>query len=135
MKPSDIELPSNRKFGFFFTAIFAIAGFYIYHNSEYSDVFAYAFFLVAVFLIAVTFIDADLLLPFNKLWMRFGLLLGKVVNPIVMGIIFFALFTPISIFIRLFGRDELRLKIKNKASHWKEREDGKLQNNTFKNQF
>ena len=66
----------------------------------------------------VTLIKSDALLPLNKLWMRFGVLLGIIVSPIVLGIIFFGMFTPIAILIRFSGRDELHLKFTQKGSHW-----------------
>ncbi|MDB2564391.1 SxtJ family membrane protein, partial [Amylibacter sp.] len=70
----------------------------------------------------------------NKLWMSFGFLLGKIVSPLIIGIIFFALFTPIAVVMRLFGRDELRLRFKSKESHWINREIS-MQPNSFRNQF
>ena len=79
-------------------------------------------------------IKADLLHPLNKLWMRFGLLLGMIVSPIVLGAIFFLLFTPIAVLMRLFGRDELRLRFKKQSSHWIKREK-ETQSQSFKNQF
>jgi len=66
--------------------------------------------------------------------MRFGLLLGMIVSPIVLGLIFFALFTPIALFMRLFGRDELRLRLREKSTHWVRREET-TQTNSFKHQF
>jgi hypothetical protein len=66
--------------------------------------------------------------------MQFGLLLSKIVSPIVFGIIFFGLFTPIAILMRLWGRDELRLKFKRKTSHWISRSEP-IQADSFKQQF
>ena len=67
--------------------------------------------------------------------MRFGVLIGIVVSPIVLGMIFFGLFTPISIIMKLIGRDELSLKIFNRDSFWKERNDIQNDSETFFNQF
>ena len=68
--------------------------------------------------------------------MQLGLLLGMIINPIVLGIIFFGLFTPMSLLMKLFKRDELRLKlITDRKSHWKVRDKGDAQTNIFKNQF
>jgi hypothetical protein len=92
-------------------------------------------FLVLLTLFAtVTLVKPDLLRPLNKLWMRFGFLLGKIVSPLILGIIFFALFTPIAVIMRLFRRDELRLRFKHKNSHWINREES-TQSTFFKNQF
>ena len=105
MKFSEIELPSNRKFGFFFTFVFCSSSslFLLYENIDW----AYAFVAAASIFLLITLIKSDTLLPLNKLWMRFGLLLGMIVSPIVLGLIFFGLFTPIAILMRLSGRDEL----------------------------
>ena len=85
-------------------------------------------------LLSATIIKPDTLLPLNKLWMRFGLLLGMIISPIVMGVIFFVIFTPIALIMRLFGRDELRLQFNKQSSHWVGRTD-EAQPVTFKNQF
>ena len=73
--------------------------------------------------------------PLNKLWMRLGLLLGMIMSPIVMGIIFFGLFTPISLVMRLLGRDELKLKPKPCQSSWRLVEHSRPDLQSFKNQF
>jgi hypothetical protein len=66
--------------------------------------------------------------------MRFGLLLGMIVSPIVLGLIFFIMFTPVAFLMRLRGRDELRLKSKEKHTHWIQR-DTPMQTDSFKHQF
>ena len=116
MKFSNIKLPSNKRFGYFFSAIFFIAtGYFIYMENQ---IVGYIFAIISILFIATTLINADLLRPLNKLWMYFGLLLGKIISPIVLGIIFFGLFTPYGIVMRLLGRDELCLKIQKNKSHW-----------------
>jgi hypothetical protein len=84
--------------------------------------------------LVITIINAKILLPLNKLWMKFGILLGMIVSPIIMGIIYFGIFTPIAIIMRLAGRDELRLRLKKQKTHWINR---KILNKVdlFKNQF
>ncbi len=82
----------------------------------------------------ITFFKADILRPLNKLWMSIGLVLGMIVSPIVMGFIFFVIFTPIGILMRFFGRDELLLRFKKKSSYWTKRNDD-IQSNSFRNQF
>ena len=133
MKFSEIELPPNRNFGLFFTFVFAVASAYFYYAENMT--WAYSFFAAAFVFLIVTLVKRYALLPLNKLWMRFGLLLGMIVSPIVMGIIFFALFTPISLLMRLFGRDELRLKLKSRHSYWKHKETSTASADTFKHQF
>ena len=132
MKFSEVELPSNKKFGFFFTSIFGLAALYFYLIGLMS--WAYSMAVVAVIFLVVTIAKADILLPLNKLWMKFGLLLGMIISPIILGVIFFGLFTPIALLMRLSGRDELRLKFSSKASHWILRSES-IQSKSFKNQF
>lgn len=132
MNMAETELPSNRKFGFFFTFVFAVVAEYFYYSTNVS--WAYVFVVAALIFLLVTLIKSDALLPLNKLWMRFGLLLGMIVSPIVVGIIFFGLFTPIAILMRLSGRDELRLKFSHKVSHWINRSEP-IKPELFKHQF
>ena len=129
---SDVELPSNRKFGFFFTALFLIAAVYSFYTS--SQTWLYALSALGVAFFTVTLVRADVFLPLNKLWMRLGLLLGMIFSPIVMGLVFFVMFTPVAICMRLFGRDELRLRFKQRTSHWTRR-DVTTQSDSFKYQF
>mgnify|MGYP003330250331 FL=1 len=132
MKFSEIELPSNRKFGFFFTFVFAAVAAYFFYSANVS--WAYVFVAAALAFLLITLIKSDAFLPLNKLWMRFGLLLGMIVSPIVLGIIFFGLFAPIAMLMRLSGRDELRLKFSQKASHWITRSEP-IKSESFKEQF
>ena len=132
MKFSEIELPSNRKFGIFFTFVFAVAAAYFYSSDIVTWV--YIFSATSVVFLSITLIKDKLLLPLNKLWMRFGLMLGMIVSPIVLGVIFFGLFTPIATLMRLSGRDELKLKLSRKASHWISRSEP-IKSKSFKNQF
>jgi hypothetical protein len=116
MKFFEVKLPPNRKFGLFFTAIFLLASSYSHYVD--SEVMFYIFGIICLIFLIITIIHADTLLPLNKLWMKFGILLGIVVSPIIMGIIFFGIFTPIAIIMRLSGRDELRLRFQKKKTHW-----------------
>ena len=130
----NLKLPSNRKFGFFFTSVFALLG--TYFLKEESNSIAYVMFAITVLFFLTTLIKSDALLSLNKLWMRLGLLLGTIASPIVLGIMFFGLFTPMSLLMKLFRRDELRLKlVADRKSHWKKRNVDDAQTNTFKHQF
>ena len=131
MKHNNLILPSNKNFGFFFTFIFFVAGSYFFFND--GIITAYIFFALSVTFLLITFINADALLSLNKLWMRFGQLIGMIISPIVLGVIFFLFILPYSLVMRIFGRDELRLKFKRK-SNWKTREKTMPQTN-FKQQF
>jgi len=129
---SNIELPSNQKFGYFFTFIFLIASIYFYFREVNM-----AFYLIgvcSVFFFLITFFKAEILMPLNKLWMSFGLFLGMIVSPVVMGMIFFLIFTPIGILMKLFGRDELLLKFNKRCSYWSRRNED-IYSNSFSRQF
>ena len=103
MKFSEVELPSNRKFGFFFAFIFGLAALYLYVNTSMLWAYSMAFFSTVFLFVAI--VKADVLLPLNKLWFRFGLLLSMIVSPIVLGVIFFGMSTPIAVLMRMNGRD------------------------------
>ena len=130
---NSIELPSNRSFGFFFSALFAASSVYYYINTFIPAFLFFAIFTLVTFLVVV--ISPSHLLPFNKLWMELGLLIGKVVSPIVLGAVFFLLITPVGIAMRLAGRDELQLKLHRKGSCWKNRAPTGPEPASFKNQF
>ena len=132
LNKTDLQLPSNRKFGFFFTFVFAAAAAYSYYAANVT--WAYVFNVTTLIFLLITLVKSDALLPLNKLWMRFGLLLSMIVSPIVLGTIFFGLFTPIAMLMRLNGRDELRLKFTQKASHWISRGEP-IKSGSFKHLF
>ena len=128
----NIKLPSNKKFGYFFTFIFLCFSIYFYFK-EIIFV-SYALGLSSLIFFVITIYKADILRSLNKLWMRFGFILGVIVSPIVMGLIFFIIFTPIGILMKLYGRDELLLRFKNEHSYWIKRNED-IQSNSFRNQF
>jgi len=132
MKLHDIKLPSNKKFGFFFTIIFILLTSVFYFNESF--VWAYFFASTSSIFLIITIVNANILRPLNKLWMYLGLILGLIISPIVLGIIFFGIFTPIALLMRITGRDELRLKLKNKTSHWISR-DETIRVESFEKQF
>ena len=134
MKGSNTPLPSNRKFGVFFTTLALIlTGYFLWKQELVSVILSFSF---AVILLLITLIKDRLLLPLNRLWMRLGLLLGSIFNPIVMGFLFFFLFTPIAVIGRLIGRDELRLKKTDKeTSYWVMRSYNEQNDDAFKDQF
>ena len=74
--------------------------------------------------------NSKILTPLNKLWMKFGLLLGNIVAPIVMGIVYFGVVTPTGILLRLFGKDILMLKKNKNSSYWLNKDN---KNNNMKN--
>ena len=116
MKFSDIEIPSNSKFGFFITLVFSAIAAYFFIAKTITWV--YVFIVVALLFLVITLVNDKLLLPLNKLWMRFGLLVGMIISPILLGIIFFGLITPYGLIMRLFGRDELRIHKRKTGKYW-----------------
>ena len=133
MKTSDSQLPSNKSFGYFFAFIFLVIGSYF--------LFANLFFLYVIFFsLAILFILSSIFFPdylfiLNKLWMKFGMVLAKIINPIILGFIFLFIFTPIGLFFKLIKRDELGLKVKKKISYWKNPNSLNKNSSSFKNQF
>lgn len=128
----NIKLPSNQKFGYFFSAIFLILGLYLLYSKF--NLISYIFFVLSVIFIIVAYIKPILLFPLNKLWMQLGFFLGKIISPIILGFIFFGLFTPYSIVMKIFRRDELNLKKFHNKSYWVSRLNKSNQTN-FKRQF
>ena len=111
MSNKENHLPSNKKFGLFFSAIFVLIAVYVYLKFRV-EFAVFALTTSTLFAIAA-FLTPQILSPLNRLWFCLGLLLGKIVSPIVLGLIFFLLITPVSLVTRLFGRDELKIKKKN----------------------
>ena len=77
-------------------------------------------------------LNSKILSPLNKLWFKFGFFLGKIISPLIMGIIFFIIVTPIGLIMRLFGKDVLNLKYNKNHSYWIEKNGPKSK---MKNQF
>ena len=133
MLQHNLPLPSNKKFGLFFSFVFFLLTAY-FVNSGFSSLF-YVFGFLSILFLLLALIRPLLLKPLNHFWMSFGLLLGKIVNPIVMGVIFFGLFTPLSLFFKFVGRDVLKLKVKKEYSYWLNRDFTNDPHNNFKDQF
>lgn len=128
------NLPSNRNFGLLFAGVFALLSAYAaYQNAEAFKVYGWLIAGIVVGLVAIA--APGLLAPLNKAWMKLGELMGRVVSPLVLGVIFFVLITPVALVTRLFGRDELRLKKTDASSYWIERAPPGPAGDSFKNQF
>ena len=128
------QLPSNKKFGLLFAAIFLALALYANSKNEATFIIGLLLLISGFFLIS-SFFYQTLLTPLNKAWFMLGLALGKVVSPLVLGIIFFGLITPIALIARLIGRDELKLKRPKKSSYWSEPIGSNSDADSFKNQF
>ena len=129
---SELKLPSNRKFGFFFSIIFLFLFCYFLFINEKN--LALIFGSICVLFFFITILKENLLFPLNYIWMRIGILLGKLVSPIILGIIFFFMFTPVAVIIRIIGRDELRLRLKSQESYWIKRKSS-IKKDSFERQF
>lgn len=127
------NLPSNVKFGSLFVLIFAIAGAYFYFKGHSFLTLAAA--ALSLLFGLLTTLAPQALEQLNRLWFSLGLQLGKIFSPIVLGIVFFLLITPVSLVTRLFGRDELKLKKRFVTSYWVDRSPPGPDANSFKNQF
>ena len=111
----DVKISSNRSFGIVFFIVFLIIAIYPLINN--ADLRIWSLVISIIFLI-LGLINSKFLTPLNKLWFKFGLLLGRLISPIIMGIIFFFVVTPIGLILRIFGKDVLNLKKNNSKSYW-----------------
>ena len=127
--PQNIKISSNRSFGIVFFFVFLIIALYPIINS--GELRLWSLLISIVFLI-LGLINSKILTPLNKIWFKFGLLLGKIISPIIMGIIFFCVVTPIGLFMRLLKKDILNLKFSNLDTYWIKKEGPKSK---MKNQF
>ena len=125
---SNIKLKENVIFGILFFVFFLIIGFYPLISNGFIRVWSIV--LSLVFFI-ITIIRPNLFTFLNKLWIKFGILLGKIISPIVMGLVFFFVITPTGILVRVLKKDVMGLK-RGGSSYWINRED-KVQ--TMKKQF
>jgi hypothetical protein len=128
------QLPTNKKFGLLFAAIFFALALYAFFKNETTLIIGFLLLMSGFFLIS-SFFYQPVLSPLNKAWFMLGLTLGKVVAPLVLGIIFFGLITPIALITKLMGRDELKLKRPKKSSYWSEPIGSNSNADSFKNQF
>ena len=120
---------SNRSFGVVFFIVFLIISLYPILN--YGEIRVWALIISSIFLI-LGLVNSKFLSPLNNLWFRFGIFLGKIISPIIMGIIFYLVVTPIGLLMRILGKDLLNLKYNKNNSYWIEKNDPKSK---MKNQF
>ena len=125
----NIKIGSNRSFGIVFFIVFLIIGLYPIINNENLRVWS---IILSLIFLSLGLINSKLLNPLNKLWFKFGILLGKIVSPIIMAIIFFFVVTPIGILMRLLKKDLLNLNFSSNKSYWIEKNEPKSK---MKNQF
>ena len=125
----EIKISSNRSFGLVFFIFFLIIAIYpiIYDESlrVWSLIISFVFLILGL-------INSKILAPLNKIWFQFGLLLGRIVSPVIMGIIFFLVVTPIALIMKIIGKDLLNLKFNKGKTYWIEKNGPK---SSMKNQF
>ena len=126
---SQIKVSSNKSFGLVFFIFFLIIAIYPLINSE--SIRLWALILSLIFLILGLF-NSPILSPLNLIWFKFGIFLGKIVSPFIMGVIFFLVVTPTGLIMRLLGKDLLNLKFNDNKSYWIKKKDPKSK---MKNQF
>ena len=130
MNKVPVKISSNRSFGFLFFVVFFVISLWPLKSQE--DLRIWTLVLSLLFLILGA-LNSKLLTPFNKLWFKFGILLGSIVSPIVMGAVFFIVVTPVGLIMRFLGKDLLKInKNKTISTYWINRDK---QKNTMKKQF
>ena len=114
----NIKAGSNRSFGIVFFIVFFIIGIYPILNNE--GIRLWSIFISLIFLL-LGIKNSRSLTPLNIIWFKFGMFLGKIVSPLIIGLIFFLVVTPTGIIMKILGKDLLKLKKNNKKSYWIER--------------
>ncbi len=112
---SQIKIPSNKNFGIVFFIVFIIISIYPLLNSDGIRLWA---LLISIIFLVLGLLNSKILTPLNLLWTKLGFLLGKIISPIVMGIIFFLVITPIGLFMKFLKKDLLNLRFNNDPSYW-----------------
>ena len=125
----DIKAGSNKSFGIVFFVVFLLIALYPLLSNESIRLCSLIIFII---FLVLGILNSSLLSPLNKLWFKFGILLGKIISPIIMSIIYFLVVTPIGLIMRLLGKDVLNLKYNDHKSYWIEKTGPKSK---MKNQF
>ena len=126
MKP---KLGSNRSFGVVFFVVFFIISLWPLLNSGEIRIWS---LILSIFFLILGLINSKILTPLNKLWFKFGIFLGNIISPIIMGLIYFIVVTPIALLLKVFGKDVIGLKRNKSNTYWKTKEK---YNTSMKNQF
>ena len=122
---------SNLKFGALFAFVFfALAIYWEWKNPAHNSI---VFYLLSAIVTLITIYAPYLLQPFNAIWNSFGFLLGRIISPLILTLIYFSLIASVGLITRLFGRDGLRLKKRRVSSYWLDKEP--IDPVSFKNQF
>ena len=125
----NIKIGSNRGFGIVFFILFLLIALYPTINSEGIRIWSV---ILSIIFLVLGLLDSKVLTPLNKIWFKFGILLGRVISPLIMGAIFFFVVTPIGLIMRILGKDVLNLKYNSNKTYWIEKTGPKSK---MKNQF
>ena len=126
---ADLKISSNRNFGIVFFVVFLTISLWPLLNNN--DLRLWSLVISLIFLI-LGLTNSKILTPLNKIWFKFGILIGNIISPIIMGIIFFIVVTPTGIIMRILRKDLIGLKMNNKSTYWIEK---KNESKTMRNQF
>ena len=126
---NNVKISSNRSFGVVFFIVFLLIALYPLLNNNEIRLWS---LIISVLFLILGILNSKILSPLNKIWFKFGLILGKIISPIIMGIIFFLVVTPIGFIMKLLGKDLINLKFNNEKSYWIEKSGPKSK---MKNQF
>jgi len=125
----ELQRGSNKSFGIVFFIVFLFIGFYPLLNQENIRIWS---LVASLFFLILGLKNSKILSPLNKIWFKFGLLLGKFFSPIIMGVIFFVVVTPIAILMKILKKDLLNLDYNSDKSYWIKKTEPKSK---MKNQF
>ena len=125
----DIKISSNRSFGIVFFVVFLLIA--LYHFTYGGEIRIWSLIISIIFLI-LGLLNSKILAPLNKIWFKFGIILGNIVSPIIMGLIFFIIVTPTALILKIFRKDILNLRKNNSITYWIKRSGPKSK---MKNQF
>ena len=125
----EIKISSNRSFGIVFFIVFLLISIYPLLNDDHLRIWS---LIISIVFLILGLLNSKILLPLNKIWFKFGILIGKIISPLIMGLIFFVVVTPIGFLMRLFNKDLINLKFNKSKSYWIEKNEPKSK---MKNQF
>ena len=129
----DVKSSSNRGFGWVFTVAFLVIGVW---PLVFGQAIRWWSLVVAMVFLAITLAAPALLAPLNKIWLAFGMLLHRIISPVVLGIMFYIVVTPMGWLMRLFGKDSMRMRGGDRAgSYWIKREPPGPKPDSLNNQF
>jgi len=115
-REEEVKVSSDQSFGIVFALVFLVVGVWVVSGGQSKG---WLFFVSAALFLVIAIARPSILGPLNRTWAKFGLLLGQVFNPLLLGAVFFMVVTPIAVVLRLWGKDSLHLKFKpDLKSYW-----------------